>query len=153
MLGASVDFAAPMKFTSRGMTMRYVEVALTDLQRGFQEARSKPRHLVPQPKTSSSLTLLQWWPAAEKTRDLSEGRLLDPSSPTILLRRQEEYYYFGLLARVRPCAAQSHKRCPQSGVSGRLSVRNLGLERSMGYKGRSVEVFGQVAAALRSVNL
>jgi len=38
------------------MTMRYVEVALTDLQREFQEARSKPRHLVPQPKTPSSLT-------------------------------------------------------------------------------------------------
>jgi hypothetical protein len=34
------------------MTMRYVEVALTDLQREFQLARSQPRHLVPQPKTS-----------------------------------------------------------------------------------------------------
>jgi hypothetical protein len=32
--------------------MRYVEVALNDLQREFQQARLKPRHLVPQPKTS-----------------------------------------------------------------------------------------------------
>jgi hypothetical protein len=36
------------------MTMRYVDVALTDLQREFQLARSKPRHLAPQPKTSSA---------------------------------------------------------------------------------------------------
>jgi hypothetical protein len=34
------------------MTMRYVDVALTDLEREFQQARSKPRHLAPQPKTS-----------------------------------------------------------------------------------------------------
>ena len=32
--------------------MLYVEVALVDLQREFQLARSKPRHLVPQPITS-----------------------------------------------------------------------------------------------------
>jgi len=32
-------------------------VALVDLQREFQQARSKPRHLVPQPKTA--LALLQ----------------------------------------------------------------------------------------------
>ncbi len=32
------------------MTMRYVEVASTDLQREFHLARSRPRHLVPQPK-------------------------------------------------------------------------------------------------------
>ena len=38
--------------TSPNMTMRYVDVTLTDLQREFQLARSKPRHLVPQPKTS-----------------------------------------------------------------------------------------------------
>ena len=36
------------------MTMRYVDVALTDLQREFQLARSKPRHLTPQPRTSST---------------------------------------------------------------------------------------------------
>jgi hypothetical protein len=32
------------------MTMRYVEVAATDLQREFHLARSRPRHLAPQPK-------------------------------------------------------------------------------------------------------
>jgi len=32
--------------------MRYVDVALTDLEREFQLAHSKPRHLAPQPKTS-----------------------------------------------------------------------------------------------------
>ena len=36
--------------TSPEMTMRYLDVALTDLQREFQRARSRPRHLVPQPK-------------------------------------------------------------------------------------------------------
>jgi hypothetical protein len=36
--------------TSPEMTMRYLDVALTDLQREFELARSKPRHLVPQPK-------------------------------------------------------------------------------------------------------
>ena len=38
--------------TSPEMTILYVEVALVDLQREFQRARSKPRHLVPQPTTS-----------------------------------------------------------------------------------------------------
>ena len=32
------------------MTMRYVEVASTDLQREFHMARSQPRHLTPQPR-------------------------------------------------------------------------------------------------------
>jgi hypothetical protein len=35
------------------MTMRYVDVAGTDLQREFHLARSQPRHLTPQPKTPS----------------------------------------------------------------------------------------------------
>jgi hypothetical protein len=34
------------------MTMRYVDVTLTDLEREFQLARTKPRHLAPQPKPS-----------------------------------------------------------------------------------------------------
>jgi hypothetical protein len=38
--------------TSPRITMRYVDVTLTDLQREFELARSKPRHLAPQPKTS-----------------------------------------------------------------------------------------------------
>jgi len=59
MLRAGVSFPALMKLlghTSPDMTMLYVEVALNDLQREFQQARSKPRHLVPQPKTSFALT-------------------------------------------------------------------------------------------------
>jgi integrase len=55
MLRAGMGFAAMMKLlghTSPRMTMRYVDVTLTDLQREFELARSKPRHLAPQPKTS-----------------------------------------------------------------------------------------------------
>ena len=40
--------------TSPDMTMRYVNVALTDLRREFDLARAKPRHLVPQPKTTGA---------------------------------------------------------------------------------------------------
>ncbi len=57
MLRAGMGFAAVMKLlghTSPRMTMRYVDVTLTDLQREFQLARSKPRHLAPHPKTSST---------------------------------------------------------------------------------------------------
>jgi len=53
MLRAGVGFPALMKLlghTDSDMTMRYVEVTLTDLQREFHLARSHPRHLVPQPK-------------------------------------------------------------------------------------------------------
>jgi hypothetical protein len=49
-----MGFPAVMKllgYTSPEMTMLYLDVALTDLQREFEVARSKPRHLVPQPKT------------------------------------------------------------------------------------------------------
>jgi len=53
MLRAGVSFPVLMKLlghTSPKMTMQYLDVALNDLQREFQLARSKPRHLVPQPK-------------------------------------------------------------------------------------------------------
>ena len=53
MLRAGVGFPAVMKLlghTSPEMTMRYLDVALNDLQREFEMARSKPRHIVPQPK-------------------------------------------------------------------------------------------------------
>jgi len=59
MLRAGVSFPALMKLlghTNPEMTMRYVEVALTDLQREFQLARSHPRHFVPPPRTSSSVS-------------------------------------------------------------------------------------------------
>ena len=57
MLRSGVSFPVLMKLLGHvdpGMTMRYVDVTLTDLQREFQLAHSKPRHLAPQPKTSSA---------------------------------------------------------------------------------------------------
>jgi integrase len=54
MLRAGVSFLAVMKLlghTSPEMTMRYLDVVLTDLQREFELARSRPRHVAPQPKT------------------------------------------------------------------------------------------------------
>ena len=58
MLRVGVSFPVVMKLlghTSPEMTMRYLDVALHDLQREFELARSKPRHLVPQPKAPSVL--------------------------------------------------------------------------------------------------
>jgi integrase len=55
MIRAGVGFPAVMKLlghTSPEMTMRYLEVTLSDLQHEFDLARSKPRYLAPQPKTS-----------------------------------------------------------------------------------------------------
>jgi integrase len=57
MIRSGVSFPALMTLlghTSPDMTMRYVEVALTDLRREFELARSHPRHLVPQPKTTGT---------------------------------------------------------------------------------------------------
>ena len=57
MLRSGVSFPILMKLLGHvdpAMTMRYVDVALTDLEREFQLARSKPRHLAPQPKTSAA---------------------------------------------------------------------------------------------------
>jgi integrase len=56
MLRAGMNLATVMKLlghTDPGMTMRYVDVTLIDLQREFQLARSQPRHLAPPPRTSS----------------------------------------------------------------------------------------------------
>ena len=53
MTRSGVGFPALMNLlghTSPEMTMQYVDVALTDLRREFDLARSKPRHLVPLPK-------------------------------------------------------------------------------------------------------
>jgi integrase len=55
MLRSGVGFPAIMKLlghSSPHMTMRYLDIALTDLQREFHLARSQPRHLAPQPKAS-----------------------------------------------------------------------------------------------------
>lgn len=57
MLRSGVSFPVLMKLLGHvdpEMTMRYVDVALTDLEREFHLARSKPRHLTPQPKTSAT---------------------------------------------------------------------------------------------------
>ena len=57
MLRAGVRFPAVMKLlghTSPEMTMLYLEVTLNDLQREFELAHSKPRHLVPQPRVPSA---------------------------------------------------------------------------------------------------
>lgn len=56
MLRSGVSFPVLMKLLGHvdpQMTMRYVDVALTDLEREFRMARAKPRHLAPQPKPSS----------------------------------------------------------------------------------------------------
>jgi hypothetical protein len=53
MIRSGVGFAAVMKLlghTSPEMTMLYVEVTLSDLQRELALARAKPRRLIPQPK-------------------------------------------------------------------------------------------------------
>jgi len=57
MLRSGVGFPAVMKLlghSSPDMTMLYLDIALTDLQREFHLARSQPRHLVPQPRLSSA---------------------------------------------------------------------------------------------------
>ena len=57
MLRCGVSLPILMKLLGHvdpAMTMRYVDVALTDLEREFQLARSKPRHLAPQPKTAAT---------------------------------------------------------------------------------------------------
>ena len=54
MLRSGMDLPGIMKLlghTSPRMSMVYLDIALTDLQREFDLARSHPRHLVPQPKT------------------------------------------------------------------------------------------------------
>lgn len=58
MLRAGVGLPALMNLLGHvdpDMTLRYLDVTLTDLQREFQMARAKPRHLAPQPKTSLPL--------------------------------------------------------------------------------------------------
>jgi site-specific recombinase XerD len=55
MLRAGISFPVLMKLLGHAdpeMTMRYIDVALTDLEREFHLARTKPSHLPPQPKTS-----------------------------------------------------------------------------------------------------
>ncbi len=56
MVRSGVSFPVLMKLLGHvdpEMTMRYVDVALTALEREFQMARAKPRHLAPQSKSES----------------------------------------------------------------------------------------------------
>jgi hypothetical protein len=56
LLRAGISFPVLMKLlghTNPEMTMRYVDVALTDLKREFHQARSNPKYLTPQPTPSS----------------------------------------------------------------------------------------------------
>src|SRR5499425_2174425 len=53
MFRSGMSFPGLMKLlghTSPEMTLLYLDIALTDLQREFRAARSQPRHLAPQPK-------------------------------------------------------------------------------------------------------
>jgi integrase len=57
MLRSGVEFFSVMKLlghASPEMTMLYLDIALTDLQREFHLARAHPRHLVPQPNTQGA---------------------------------------------------------------------------------------------------
>ena len=57
MLRNGVGLPAVMKLlghTSPEMTVLYLDVTLNDLQRAFELARAKPRHLVPQPRVPSA---------------------------------------------------------------------------------------------------
>jgi len=57
MLRAGVSLPVLMKLLGHQtpkMTLRYLEVALSDVQREFQLAQLHPRHLAPAPKTSSA---------------------------------------------------------------------------------------------------
>ena len=59
MLRSGVSFPTVMKLlghSSPDMTMLYLDIVLTDLQREFHLARSQHRHLAPQPKLSSAAT-------------------------------------------------------------------------------------------------
>jgi integrase len=56
MLRSGVSFPVLMKLLGHvnpEMTMRYIDVAATDLERALEMAWAKPRHLAPQPKPSS----------------------------------------------------------------------------------------------------
>jgi len=60
MLRCGVDLPSIMKLlghASPEMSMVYLDIALTDLQRELDLARSHPRHFVPQPKTPKVSTL------------------------------------------------------------------------------------------------
>ena len=95
MLRSGVSFPVLMKLLGHvdpAMTMRYVDVALTDLEREFQLARSKPRHLAPQPKTSTAPVragldgLIESLIAAQHVMEMFRRSLPDGNARKRLLR-------------------------------------------------------------------
>jgi hypothetical protein len=50
----TVSLETVVYFICAAAHMKYTEVTLNDLQREFQQARLKPRHILPQPKTPST---------------------------------------------------------------------------------------------------
>jgi site-specific recombinase XerD len=95
MLRSGVSFPVLMKLLGHvdpGMTMRYVDVALTDLEREFQLARSKPRHLAPQPKTPTALVradldgLIESLVAAQHVMEMFRRSLSNGDARNRLLR-------------------------------------------------------------------
>ena len=95
MLRAGVGLPALMNLLGHvdpDMTMRYLDVTLTDLQREIQSARSKPRHLTPQPKSplSSARTgrsgVIDALVVAQHVLEMF-GRTLPGGSPHVTLAR------------------------------------------------------------------
>jgi len=88
MLRAGVSFPGIMKLlghSSPDMTMRYLGIALPDLQREYQQARSQPRHLVPQPRPLSPARadlsgLVQALQAAQHVLEMFRRTLPDGAS-------------------------------------------------------------------------
>jgi hypothetical protein len=87
------------------MTMRYIDVALTDLEREFELARSKPKHLAPQPKTSATSAragingLIDSLIAAQRVMEMFRRSLPNGHARNRLLRLSKRL--FKILAEIR----------------------------------------------------
>ena len=108
MLRSGVSFPVLMKLLGHvdpAMTMRYVDVALTDLEREFQLARSKPRHLAPQPRTSTATAragidgLIDSLSAAQHVMEMYRRSLPNSHARDHLLRLSKRL--FKILAEIR----------------------------------------------------
>ena len=108
MLRSGVSFPILMKLLGHvdpAMTMRYVDIALTDLEREFQLARSNPRHLAPQPKTSAAPVragldgLIDFLIAAQHTMEMFRRSLPNGHARNRLLRLSKRI--FKILAEIR----------------------------------------------------
>jgi site-specific recombinase XerD len=95
MLRAGVSFPAVMKLlghTSPRMTLRYVEVTQTDLQREYQRARSQPRYCLPPPPSAmhpladSCVSLSRALNAAHHAAEMLRRGEADPARSQLLAR-------------------------------------------------------------------